>query len=86
MAYIIFDLDDSEISNERVSLGRKIFNLIRTSILNLNVFEETYNDAHGRRNEIIATRVYVIVMIIGLVVIIFYTSLVGYTLTYRVRK
>ena len=86
MAYIIFDLDDSEISNERVSLGRKIFNLIRTSILNLNVFEETYNDAHGRRDEIIATRVYVIVMIIGLVVIIFYTSLVGYTLTYRVRK
>ena len=80
------NLDDSKASSDKVSYRGKIFGLIRTSLLNLNLFEAHYNDAHGRRNEIIATRVYLAALIIGLTVITFYASLVEYSVTYRVRN
>jgi hypothetical protein len=79
-------LDDSSASNERVSNGRKLFDTIRKWISNFNLFEHGYNDAHGRRTEIITTRIYLILMFIGLIVIIFYASLVQYSITYRVRE
>lgn len=80
------NLDDSNASNEKVSFCNKIITFIRTSFLNLNLFEASYNDAHGRRNEIVATRVYVMAVIIGLAVITFYASVVEYSVTYRVSK
>ena len=82
----ILNLDDSSASNETISFGRKICNLIRTSILNLNLFEAGYNDDHGRRNEIISTRVYSVSIIIGLAVITAYASLIEYSVTYRVGE
>ena len=53
-------------------------------MINLNLFKEYYNDAIGRRNEIIMTRCYLLLMTIGLIVILFYASLVEHTLTYHV--
>ena len=63
-----------------------MFDTIRKWISNFNLFEHAYNDAYGRRTEIITTRIYSISMFIGLMVIIFYASLVEYSVTYRVRE
>lgn len=80
------NLDDSNASTERVSCHRKMIAFIRRSLLNFDLFEASYNDAHGRRNEIVATRIYIVAMIIGLTGITFYASLVEYSVTYRVSK
>ena len=72
--------------NERTSFVRGIAAVIYKWILNFNLFEERYNDAHGRRNEIITTRMYLILMILGLMVVIFYASVVEYSITYHVGK
>ncbi len=81
---MFFNLDNSTSSNRNVSYIKKLFVTIRKQVLNFNLFKEEYNDVHGRRNELLTTRLYVILMIIGLIVIVFYASLVEHTLTYHV--
>ena len=65
---------------------KKAFTGIREQIISLNLFKQHYNDVTGRRNEIITTRCYVLLMMVGMTVIVFYASLVEHTLTYHVRR
>jgi len=58
---------------------------IRLWISEFNLFKKAYNDVQGRRNELLTTRVYVILMSVGLIVILLYGSLVEHTLTFNVR-
>ena len=60
--------------------------LIRTWVLTFNLFKQAYNDAHGRRNEILSTRLYIILMLFGFIVIGFYSSLTEHQLTYHVES
>jgi hypothetical protein len=83
---ISFDLDQSNISNEPRSSMKKMSDKAHKRIVTFNLFKHPYNDADGRRNEILATRLYVLLMIGGVVVIVFYALIVEHTLTYHVRQ
>jgi len=60
-------------------------NKIRTIIINLNLFEESHRDEHRRRNEILSTRIYILLMITSFVIILLHASIISYTLTYAVK-
>lgn len=82
---ISFDIDEPNISNDARSSMKKMFDKAREWIVTFNLFKHPYNDAHGRRNEILATRLYVLLMIGGVIVIGFYALIIEHTLTYNVR-
>ena len=64
----------------------KIKTKISQSIKTFNLFKDPFNDEHGRKNEIISTRIYILFMIISVIVIISYALITEHTLTYQVRK
>ena len=81
---IILILDHSNVSDERVTASwKEWFDTIHQWIVTFNLFKQPYNDDHGRRNEILATRIYVLLMSIAIIVIVFYAS-IGHALTYHV--
>ena len=75
----------SNVSDERVpSSWKEWFVKIHRLVIKFNLFKHPYNDDHGRRNEIIATRIYVLLMIVAVVIIAFYALITEHTLTYHV--
>ena len=82
---VILILDCSNVSDERIpSSWKEQFADIHRLIINLNLFKYPYNDDHGRRNEIIATRIYVLLMIVAAIIIAFSTLITEHTYTYHV--
>ena len=65
---------------------KTMYNRIYQFIINFNLFEEIHYDEYRRRNEILSTRVYILLMIIGFIVIVLYASIVPYTLTYAIKS
>lgn len=79
-----FETSLNNTNNEGFEL-KKIFNPICKRIVNLNLFEEAHRDENRRKNEIISTRIYILLMIIGFIIIVLYASTIPYTLIYTVR-
>jgi len=71
---------------KRISFMNKFKTKISQSIKTFNLFKDPFNDEHGRKNEIISTRIYILFMIISVIVIISYALITEHTLTYQVRK
>lgn len=82
---IFLNLDNLNVSKTKILVAKELFEMIHEGIVTLNLFKDPYNDEHGRRNEIISTRIYIVFMIIGVIVITFYASIIEHTLTYHVR-
>ena len=59
---------------------------IRMKIREFNLFEHENSNEYRRRNEILSTRLYIFLMIIGGIIIVLYSSIIPYTLTYRVKS
>lgn len=78
-------VDDSTVPNEGMRSWKEWFGIIHQRIVNFNLFKEAYNDDHGRRNEILTTRIYVLLMIIAVIIIVFYALITEHTVTYYVR-
>jgi hypothetical protein len=72
--------------NTETSYMKTLLKTIRIWISELNLFKKAYNNVQGRRNELLTTRIYVILMIVGLVVILLYGSIAEHTLTLSVRS
>lgn len=69
-----------------ISLYKKIKTKLHKIIITFNIFKSAINDEHGRRNEIISTRIYLLFMIVSIVVIISHALIVEHTLIYQVEN
>jgi len=65
---------------------REILQKLQQFANDYNLFKQQYNDDHGRRNEILSTKVYVFFMTLSVVIIIFYSLIIEHTLTFHVNN
>lgn len=79
------DQENSVESKTKIPTKEEIFNNIRTFVINYNLFKSPYNDEHGQKNEILSTRIYIVLLTISVIVIIFYGLIIEHTLTYHVK-
>ena len=86
MVTIFLEIGNSNMSSEEnISFVTTMRNKIYQWTMNYNLFEDSYTSEHTRRNEILSTRLYLLLMIIGLIAITFYTSIIQHTITYHVK-
>lgn len=67
------------------SLFGKLKSKIREKIMNFNLFEQVHNEEYRRNTEILSTRIYLLLMIMGMIAIMSYATIIPYTVTYNVK-
>jgi len=61
-----------------------LFDDTHQTIRELNLFENPSSDESQYRNEILSTRIYLLLMFVSIIVISFYASIIEHTFTYHV--
>jgi len=61
-----------------------LFDDTHQTIRELNLFENPSRDESQYRNEILSTRIYLLLMFASFIIISFYASIIEHTLTYQV--
>lgn len=57
---------------------------VMRSLLELNLFKSPYNDAYGRRSEVLSTYVYIIFMSVCFIILTIYAALIQHTQTIQI--
>ena len=83
-AVVIPDLDKQTV--KKGFSPRELLKKIHEFVDNFNLFKLPYNDEHGRRNEILSTRLYILFMLLSVIMIVFYGLIIEHTLTFHVEK